>query len=162
VFFAVNAQLLPSTLGAILLAAVLSAIMSTADSMLLVTGTTVAHDMGITRRFRLHPLLVSRLVIAIISAIAIAVAIGLPATIFQRVLFAWVAIGSALGPIILCRALDLQIPAGRIVPAMAAGFAAAVLFYLLPNAPGAILERSLPFGLGLAVLVMARPGNSQR
>lgn len=53
VFFAVNAELFPSALGAVLLAAVLSAIMSTADSMQLVTGTTVAHDLGITRRFRL-------------------------------------------------------------------------------------------------------------
>lgn len=157
VFFAVNAQLFPSAVGAILLAAVLSAIMSTADSMLLVAGTTVAHDMGLTGRFRLHPLLVSRLVIAVISATAILVAISFPATIFQRVLFAWVAIGSALGPTILCRALGLELPGQRILPAIAAGFIAAVLFYLLPNAPGSILERTLPFALGLAVLLIARP-----
>ena len=156
VFFAVNEQLFPSALGAVLLAAVLSAIMSTADSMLLVTGTTVAHDMGITRRHQLQALLISRVVIAIISALAIVVAIYLPATIFQRVLFAWVAIGSSLGPIIVCRALGLAVPPARVLPAMACGFAAAVACYLLPNTPGDILERTAPFALGIAILLAGR------
>lgn len=156
VFFAVNAQLFPSVIGAVLLAAVLSAIMSTADSMLLVAGTSVAHDLGITRRYQLQSLLVSRLVIALISVIAIAVAVYIPATIFQRVLFAWVAIGSALGPIILCRALQLPIPPARILPAIAIGFIAAIVCYLLPNSPGDIIERTLPFILGLAVLLVKR------
>ena len=106
VFVAVNGALFPSALGAVLLAAVLSAIMSTADGMLLVCGTTVAHDMGMTRRRQLQALLISRVVIAAISMLAILVAVYLPATTFQRVLFAWVAIGSALGPVILCRALE--------------------------------------------------------
>jgi Na+/pantothenate symporter len=153
VFFAVNEALFPSVMGAVLLAAVLSAIMSTADSMLLVTGTTVAHDMGITRRYQFQALMISRLVIAIISVIAIVVAIYIPATIFQRVLFAWVAIGSALGPNILCRALGLHIPSGRILPAMALGFSAAIVLYLLPNTPGDIAERALPFILGMTVLL---------
>jgi sodium/proline symporter len=154
VFFAVNAQLFPTVLGAVLLAAVLSAIMSTADSMLLVAGTTVAHDLGMTRHFRLHALAISRLVIAIISLAAIAVAIYLPASIFQRVLFAWVAIGSALGPIILCRALGLEVTPGRVLPAIASGFVAAIICYLLPNTPGDVMERILPFALGMAVLTL--------
>ena len=158
VFFAVNAALFPSVIGAVLLAAVLSAIMSTADSMLLVAGTTVAHDLGITRRYRLRALLVSRLVIALISLLAIAVAINIPATIFQRVLFAWVAIGSALGPVVVCRAMGWQLPPTRIVPAMALGFLLAVGCYLLPNTPGDILERTLPFAVALAVLLF--PGAS--
>jgi Na+/proline symporter len=124
--------------------------------MLLVTGTTVAHDLGITRRYQLQALLVSRLVIAVISAGAILVAIYIPATIFQRVLFAWVAIGSALGPVILCRGLGLLFPTKRIVPAIAVGFIAAVTCYLLPNTPGDILERLLPFSLGMLVLLAGR------
>ena len=71
--------------------------------------------------------------IAALSVAAILVAIYIPATIFQRVLFAWVAIGSALGPVILCRALGLTISTGRILPAIGAGFVAAVGCYLLPN-----------------------------
>ena len=156
VFFAVNAQLFPSVMGAILLAAVLSAIMSTADSMLLVTGTTVAHDLGITQRYRLQALLISRLVIAAISIIAILVAIYIPASIFQRVLFAWVAIGSALGPVILCRSLGVRIKHSRLLPAIATGFIAAVICYLLPNTPGDIAERTAPFCLGLSVLLFRR------
>jgi sodium/proline symporter len=160
VFFAVNAALFPSVMGAILLAAVLSAIMSTADSMLLVCGTTVAHDLGINERHRLRALSLSRLVIGIISVSAILVAIYIPATIFQRVLFAWVAIGSALGPTVVCRALGVAIRPGRLAPAIASGFLAAVVCYLLPGTPGDILERSLPFTLGLVVLLL--PGGKRR
>ncbi len=158
VFFAVNAALFPSVVGAILLAAVLSAIMSTADSMLLVTATTVAHDLGINKGRRLSPLLCSRLTIVAISMLAIAVAIFLPATIFERVLFAWVAIGSSLGPVIVCRALGIRLQTNRLFPAIATGFIAAVICYLLPSAPGDIVERSLPFVLSLAVLLT--PGAS--
>jgi sodium/proline symporter len=160
VFFAVNAALFPSVVGAILLAAVLSAIMSTADSMLLVAGTTVAHDLGITKHNPMRALMISRLTIAAISALAIGVAIYLPATIFERVLFAWVAIGSALGPVIVCRALGAKLKPKRIFPAIAAGFLAAVTCYLLPNTPGDIAERSLPFLLGLAILLLPLRGSS--
>lgn len=156
VFFALNSELFPSFLAAVLLAAVLSAIMSTADSMLLVTGTTVAHDLGLTRRYQLQALLISRITIAVISVMAIAVAIYLPATIFQRVLFAWVAIGSALGPAILCRAFAINVPPARLIPAVAGGFLAAVACYLLPNTPGDLLERAGPFILGLAILLVGR------
>jgi sodium/proline symporter len=161
VFFAVNAALFPSVIGAILLAAVLSAIMSTADSMLLVTGATVAHDLGINRRHQLQALTLSRLVIGLISVLAILVAIYIPATIFERVLFAWVAIGSALGPTIVCRAMGLRLRSDRIFPAIGTGFLAAVICYLLPNAPGDIAERSLPFMLGLGVLLLPASRNDQ-
>jgi sodium/proline symporter len=160
VFFAVNAHLFPSVFGAVLLAAVLSAIMSTADSMLLVAGTTVAHDLGVNRRFNIPALLISRLVIALISMVAVTVAITLPATIFQRVLFAWVAIGSALGPIIICRAFNFRVAPSRLLPAIAVGFTAAVACYLLPNTPGDILERCGPFALGL--LILLAPGSKSR
>lgn len=154
VFFAVNSALFPSFIGAVLLAAVLSAIMSTADSMLLVAGTTVAHDLGLTHRYQLKALVISRVVIALISVIAIAVAIYIPATIFARVLFAWVAIGSALGPVIVSRALGLPVRTERVLPAIATGFVAAIVCYLAPNTPGDIIERTLPFLLGLAVLLV--------
>jgi Na+/proline symporter len=162
VFFAVNSALFPSVIGAILLAAVLSAIMSTADSMLLVTATTVAHDLGVNKLGSLGVLMISRLTIVGISILAMVVAVYLPATIFERVLFAWVAIGSSLGPVIVCRALGLTLSPGRIFPAILAGFLSAVILYLLPNTPGDIAERSLPFLLGLVILLLPRPGTAEK
>jgi Na+/proline symporter len=141
---------------------VLSAIMSTADSMLLVAGTTVAHDLGINDRSSIGALTLSRLTIAGISIVAIVVAIFIPATIFQRVLFAWVAIGSALGPVIVCRALGARLAPERIFPAIGVGFLSAVICYLLPNTPGDIAERSLPFLLGLAILLLPSKGSSSQ
>ena len=78
--------------------------MSTADSKFLVTATTVAHDLGVNTLGSLGVLMISRLTVVGISIVAVEVAVYLPATIFERVLFAWVAIGSSLGPVIVCRA----------------------------------------------------------
>ena len=156
VFFAVNASLFPSVVGAVLLAAVLSAIMSTADSLLLVASTSVAHDLGLNQRHPDRALLISRLVIAAISIIAIAIAIWIPASIFQRVLFAWVAIGAALGPIMICRGFGWTVIPNRVLPGILTGFVSAIVFYLLPNTPGDIAERAIPFILGLVVLLSGR------
>lgn len=63
------------------------------------------------------------------------------------------------GQIILCRALRVAVPDNRILPAITSGFAAAVGCYLLPDTPGDILERLLPFSLGMAILLLRRSGH---
>lgn len=63
VFCALADSLFSPVLGAILLAAVLAAIMSTADSQLLVAASAIAHDLGLGRSRAQHRLSVSRLTI---------------------------------------------------------------------------------------------------
>ena len=156
VFFSMTEVLLPPVIGAVLLAAVLSAIMSTADSQLLVAASVIAHDLGLGHLGRASLLRVSRLMIVLLVAAAIAVALYLPESIFNRVLFAWIALGSAFGPLVFLRLAGYQAAPAAILLSIATGFSLSVLFYLMPNTPGEILERLAPFCCAFAVLLATR------
>ncbi len=153
-FFAAAEHLLPATLGAVVLAAVLSAIMSTADSQLLVGSATFTQDLGLGKKYPHRILLISRLIVAVLTVLAILLALYVPATIFNRVLFAWSALGAAFGPMVFCRLAGRHIPPGVTLAAILTGFMSSVLFYLLPNAIGDIAERLLPFVFGTAIILL--------
>jgi sodium/proline symporter len=151
VFFAFSQAALPAAISGMVLAAVLSAIMSTADSLLLAAGSAAAHDMGLAERFKGKELLISRTVTLALSAIAVALTLLVPASIFSRVLFAWSAMGAAFGPTVVLRALG-RAPSGKgVFLSMAIGFALTIVFYLQPNAPGDVLERVVPFVIAFAI-----------
>lgn len=156
VFFALTTELFSPWFAAVLLAAVLSAIMSTADSMLLVASASVSYDLALEKRYPGHELLISRITMAAISALAIVIAIYLPASIFERVLFAWIAVGCAFGPLVFVRLAGVEVSARGVYRAIWSGFLLAVLLYWLPGTPGSIVERCAPFIAGLAVLWLHR------
>jgi sodium/proline symporter len=152
VLFEVTNRLFAPVVAGIMIAAVLSAIMSTADSQLLVAASSVSHDLP--RRGR-GSLAVSRLVVAAISVLAVIVAVLLPQTIFARVLFAWTALGAAFGPPLLVRLAGFDVPPARVFAAMATGFFGTVCCYWLPNTPGDWLERLVPFLVSLVICVVS-------
>lgn len=160
IFFILTDSLFAPMLGAVLLAAVLSAIMSTADSQLLVAASAIAHDLGLGGQSPARKLLVSRLTIVGLVIIAIAVAILLPEKIFSRVLFAWIALGSAFGPTLFFRLAGVALRPGGVCLAILSGFGLAVLFYSLPNTPGDILERLVPFMSDILILMFSRARTS--
>ena len=152
VLFEVASRLFAPVVAGVMIAAVLSAIMSTADSQLLVAASSVSHDLP---RHGRGSLATSRLVVALISLLAVAVALLLPQTIFARVLFAWTALGAAFGPPLLVRLAGFELAPERVFAAMAVGFSGTVLFYWLSDAPGDWLERLVPFFASLAICVGA-------
>ncbi len=156
IFFVLTESLFPPVLGAILLAAVLSAIMSTADSQLLVAGSVIAHDLGLGERHPARMMLVSRLTIVVLVVLAVLVAIYLPQQIFSRVLFAWIALGSAFGPLVFVRLAGLRVAPLGVLLSIGSGFGLAVALSLLPDTPGDIAERLLPFCVALAILLLWR------
>ncbi|MBS3745761.1 MAG: sodium/proline symporter [Wenzhouxiangellaceae bacterium] len=142
-----SAELLPAALGGIIAGGVLAAIMSTSDSQLLVAGSAVSHDL---RRGNLS-LLADRLVIVLIGVAAVVLALFSPATIFERVLFAWQGLGNAFGPLLI-----VLLAAGTVKPAfrlaaMITGFGLTVALSLTANAPGDAAERLIPFFIALAI-----------
>lgn len=153
-FFQLSTQLFPPVVAAVLLAAVLSAIMSTADSMLLVVASTISHDLRLQRLIPHRELLLSRLSMLMVAVFAVLIALYLPATIFERVLFAWVAIGSAFGPTILVRLAGVQLSPAAVLRSIATGFFLAVLLSLLPNTAGDWAERLIPFTAATLILVL--------
>ena len=117
VFMHTTRQLFPPFIAGILVTAILSAIMSTADSQLLVTSSAAASDL-FHRTFypnasEKSTLWVSRATVITVSILALALVyienpdpntiLGkLNASIFKLVAFAWAGFGAAFGPLILC------------------------------------------------------------
>lgn len=140
-------DLLPAVLGGLITGGVLAAIMSTSDSQLLVAGSAVSHDL---RRGRIS-LGMDRMVIVILGIAAVLLALYFPASIFDRVLFAWQALGNAFGPLLI-----ILLFAGPVAPryrlaAMAVGFALTVAISFFPQAPGNAIERLVPLFIALAI-----------
>jgi sodium/proline symporter len=156
VFVTAANGLLHPVIAGIMLAAVLSAIMSTADSQLLVAASAVTHDLGLGGSSQRSLVARSRLVVLVLSAAAVGMALAWDARIFSRVLSAWSAMGAAFGPLLLVTVLRGPVPAGRTLAAMALGFMLSALAYAFPETRGGLLERVVPFFLALAVALGGR------
>lgn len=156
IFYEMTETLLPPVLAGIVLAAILSAVMSTVDSVLLASAGAVAHDLGVAKGSEARALLASRITMAAICVVSIGLTLSVEASIFGRVLFAWTALGAAFGPIVIARVIGLAPPAWAVAASMLVGFALAVGFnQFWPPGPGAINERLLPWMPSLLVLIAA-------
>jgi len=100
----VNAVFLPIVAG-ILLAAILAAIMSTADSQLLVSSSALAEDFykqlfnkEATQKQIVN---VGRFAVVIISLVALTLALNPESSVLSLVSYAWAGFGAAFGPAIL-------------------------------------------------------------
>lgn len=134
-FYQTASEYFPPVLAGVVVAATLSAVMSTVDSILLAAAGAVAHDMGVNRRFPGRQLFASRIVMLLIGVLAVVLTLSLPDTIFNRVLFAWSALGAAFGPIVVWRVMGRHVAAPAAIGCMVAGFLTTVVFYTLGSVP---------------------------
>lgn len=157
--FHAAAMLLPAVIAGVILAAVLSAIMSTADSQLLVASSAISYDWQIASHRERTGLAGSRTTVIAILVLATILALVWRADIFSRVLFAWSAAGSAFGPILIMRLLNRSVSAPATLGAMLTGFGLTVVISWFPDMPGDFAERILPF---IAAITIATLGSQPR
>jgi sodium/proline symporter len=152
VLFALATLLLPSILAGIMVSAILSAIMSTADSQLLVAASSVSHDMRNGQSATRKSLKQARWVVLFIGMAAIALAVFSPEAIFSRVLFAWQALAAAFGPLLIITLWRGPVHPTWRIAAMTSGFVITVFLSWTTETPGDIAERYIPMliALGLA------------
>lgn len=158
-FFAAAKAFLPAILAGLVTAAVLSAVMSTVDSLLLAAASAVSHDMGITYKEPKQALFYGRLAMVFVALLAVVLTLYLPKDIFSRVLFSWVALGAAFGPVILTKCLGWRVSGAFIFAAILIGFMIAVIFANIDGMTADIIEKWLSWGVGLAVLAFGRKLN---
>ena len=151
VLFRAATELLPSVIAGIMLAAVLSAIMSTADSQLLVASSAISYDWNLADRKPEDGLTGTRRTVVAVLIMATVLALVWRADIFSRVLFAWSAAGSAFGPILIMRLIGRSVSPAATLAALIAGFGLTVIISFFPNAPGDAAERLVPFFVALAI-----------
>lgn len=98
-------DLMPAWIAGILISAAIAAMMSTADSLLLVVSSTVAEDFcHHVLRLKLSPkamVNLSRLVTLSVGLAAFVIAVTSGKLIFSMVSYAWAGLGSSFGPAIL-------------------------------------------------------------
>ena len=132
--FQVAQTVLPSFAVGIVMAAVMAAIMSTADALLLQASTIAAKD--IMARFFLPAMterqmvLISRAMVLLIAVAGIGLAIWQPPAVFSLVIFATTVLGSAFVPSYVCAVWWKKANAVGAVCSMIAGSVAAVLWKL--------------------------------
>ncbi|MEE9136523.1 MAG: sodium/proline symporter [Gammaproteobacteria bacterium] len=163
VLFVMSRQMLPPVLAGLMTAGVLSAIMSTADSQLLVAASSISRDWNLEQSRRHSQVLTtSRVVVTLVTLLACLVAIFAPQTIFERVLFAWHGVGSAFAPLLILRVCGFRVRGRFAIASQLLGFGLTAIFHWLPDTPGDIVERALPFLIALAVAIMgARAGQTK-
>ena len=152
IFFRISNEVFHPAIQGVLLAAVISAIMSTADSQILVCSSSISIDLGIQN----NSLKLSRIITGVVILSSALIAIMIPDKIFSRVLFAWTAMGSAFGPSVISKILKWNINASSVLLSIIMGFVLAVLFFLLPDTPGDWLERVVPFTLSFCYLFLIK------
>lgn len=95
----------PAIIAGIILAGILAATMSTADSQLLAAASSISQnliqDFGKRKLDTKTSLRIARLTVIVISVIAIFIAQDPDSSIFGIVSFAWAGFGAAFGPVVL-------------------------------------------------------------
>lgn len=106
IYITLVGRLFPIFIGGIFLSAILAAIMSTADSQLLVTASAITEDFY---HNKIRPnasagelMWVSRICVVAVALIAAFIATDQNSTVLGLVEYAWAGFGSAFGPLVLC------------------------------------------------------------
>ena len=93
-------------IAGIILAGILAATMSTADSQLLAASSAISQNLAVEvlhiNMSKKTSMLVARLTVVVISVISIFFALDPTSSVFKIVSFAWAGFGAAFGPVVLC------------------------------------------------------------
>lgn len=155
ILFELTNLLFHPILAGVIIAAVLSAIMSTADSQLLVSASSLSYDLN-KQTDKTRSLLYSRLTVVAMCILSLLIALYAPQAIFSRVLFAWAAIGAAFGPLLIVLLLGYSVSGKFRFWAVLCGFSLTVLLSWQQNTPGDIAERLIPFAVAFIIAWIGR------
>lgn len=149
-------------IGGIFLCGILAAIMSTADSQLLVTSSAISEDIykGVVKKdaSEKSSLLVGRIAVIVVAIIAFVIAIDPNSSIMGLVSDAWAGFGSAFGPVVLLALFWKRSTLQGAVAGMATGTLTVIVWDYLPLVNGGTLYAatnlySLVLGFALALVV---------
>lgn len=149
-------------IGGIFLCGILAAIMSTADSQLLVTASAVSEDLykGAVKKnaSEKSSLLVGKIAVAVVAVIAFFIALNPKSSIMGLVSDAWAGFGSAFGPVVLLALFWKRSTLSGAISGMATGALTVIIWDYIQLVNGQTLYAatnlySLVVGFGLALIV---------
>lgn len=150
-------------IGGLFLCGILAAIMSTADSQLLVTSSSVSEDLyrGIINKNagEKHVLFISRLTVLAVAVLAFFIALNPNNSIMGLVSIAWAGLGSAFGPVVLLSLFWKRSNINGAVAGMISGGATVLIWEYIPLINGQTLGKatglySLVIGFAIGIVSM--------
>ncbi len=159
-FFSNNGILI--FIGGIFLCGILAAIMSTADSQLLVTASAVSEDMykGVIKKnaSERNALWVGKIAVIVVAIVGFFIALDPNSSIMGLVSDAWAGFGSAFGPVVLIALFWKRSTLAGAISGMATGALVVIIWDYLPLVNGDTLYAatnlySLVLGFALALIV---------
>jgi sodium/proline symporter len=153
-------QHLPPVLFGVIVASIFAAIMSTADSQLLVATSALIRDVyeKVLRRGRaLDPrrlVVYSRVLCVVLVAFAVTVGLLAQALVFWLVLFAWAGLGAALGPTSILALFWRGTTRAGVTAGIATGALTTIIWYLTPALKATVYELIPAFLLAFVVTVV--------
>ena len=161
IFIVLARKLFPAFLAGVLLAAIMAASMSTADSQLLVASSSFTSDIY-KPVFRKNAsdkeiLWMGRLVVLVVSAIAYVIASSKgegAQAIMNMVENAWGGFGSAFGPVVILSLFWRRLSYKGAVAGVVAGALTDVLWYLFLSGPTGVYELLPGFAVGMLACVI--------
>ena len=151
--------LLPAILVGVILAGIFSAVVSTADSQILACSAALTQDLfpGMGRSYKLV-----KVGTLIVTAIILAIALASNKNMFALGVFAWSALASSLGPILILRAWQFRVDATVGVTMMLVGLATAAIWNGVLKLSGSIYEVLPGMLAGFLVYGIAQIFNKKR
>ena len=149
-------------IGGIFLCGILAAIMSTADSQLLVTASAVSEDMykGVIKKdaSEKKALFIGKIAVVVVAVIAFVIALDPNSSIMGLVSDAWAGFGSAFGPVVLLALFWKRSNLAGAISGMAVGTLTVIVWDYLPLVNGQTIYAatglySLVVGFFLALIV---------
>ena len=144
VFILLSTNLLPPLLAGLVMAGILAATISSSDSYLLIAASAFSKNIyqGLFRRKATDKqvLVVSRITLLVITAIAIVIALDENSVIFTIVSFAWAGFGATFGPLMLFSLFWKRINRAGAVAGMIGGGVMVFVWNLLIRPLGGIWD----------------------
>ncbi len=160
VYLSLAGELLHPILVGLLLASIFAAIMSTADSQLLVAASSVVRDLyeRILHKDESLPqkqlTLLSRLCVVFLVMVAILLGIVIEELVFWFVLFAWAGLGAAIGPTSILALFWKRTTKAGVIAGLIGGTVTVFIWKTIPALSGLIYELIPAFFIALMATIL--------
>lgn len=167
IFPVLSSELFPPLITGVMMVIVLSAIMSTVDSLLLLASSAVVRDtmqkiIGSTKSDKALAGY-GKVVTILIGIIGIAFALEEVKFIFWFILFAWSGLGAAFGPVIICMLYYKKTTLPGVAAGMLGGFLTSVIWVLMFKADSYDLYEMIPgFFVGITLTILISRMTNQK
>jgi sodium/proline symporter len=150
--------LVPAGLAGIMISGAIAAMMSTADSQLLVSTSAVSRDVYQQMMKKDAPerrlVLISRVATLIIGVIAFFLALSAESLVYWLVLYAWAGLGASFGPALLTTLWWKKVTKQGVLSGMIVGTITVLIWYNVPVLKNSLYELIPSFFLSLFSIII--------